>query len=351
MKVLALGADKSGCFKYRIFEPARVTKDLGLDIEVSHGLDVEAEQNVKTSITTVKEIHTDADVIIFQRPIDNSFVSAIKQAKRQGIATVVEIDDDLDSVHKNNAAYSALHGKKSYGASWTSLACQEADLVTVSTPALEKYASHGRSKVLRNCVPKSIFSLQKEITKSFSRLGWTGSLQTHPNDLQETKGSIRDVLNSNHKDFYVVGDGLDVSRVLKLDRSSSVIETGWVDLENYYQKLLDTIDIGIVPLELSPFNEAKSYLKGLEMAALGIPFVASPTYEYKLLEVYGVGKTAKSPGDWRKHLNNWMNNESKKESDGRTYQSIIEDNYTYENNAHLWIDAWEYALDYRKKNK
>ena len=37
---------------------------------------------------------------------------------------------------------------------------------------------------------------------------------------------------------------------------------------------IDNITVGMVPLALTPFNQAKSYIKGLEFAARGVPFVA-----------------------------------------------------------------------------
>jgi hypothetical protein len=46
--------------------------------------------------------------------------------------------------------------------------------------------------------------------------------------------------------------------------------------------MLNGIHVGLVPLTRGPFNEAKSYLKGLEYAAAGIPFIATPTEEYQV---------------------------------------------------------------------
>ena len=62
-------------------------------------------------------------------------------------------------------------------------------------------------------------------------------------------------------------------------------------------------DIGVVPLNLPlDFNEAKSALKGLEYAAAGIPFVASPSGEYKRLASMGIGRIASTPDEWVTHL-------------------------------------------------
>lgn len=348
MKVLALAADEGGCGFYRMRAPAEEAKLLGVDITVADGIDAKAYKD-KDGMTTVAEIHTDADLIIFQRPLDNSMTAVIKQAQRQGIATIVELDDDFDSVHKDNVAHAAITGNKAMGNHWITEAAQIADHVTVSTPQLTKYARHGRHSILRNCVPQSIFDTPLEKSdQQWPRIGWTGTVQTHPNDLQETKRAVAGVLKDNGLPFNVIGDGKMVATHLGLDKGTEVYATGWVDLSIYYHFIAKFLDIGIVPLELSPFNQAKSALKGLEYAALGIPFVASPTREYTRLEAYGIGKTAKTPGEWRKHLQRMIDRPAETERIAREARDRIEAEHTYKVCAPQWIEAWEKAIDYRK---
>lgn len=348
MKVLALAADEGGCGFYRVRAPAEELKLLGVDVTVDGGIDVTAEKD-SDGIYTVSEIKTDADLIVVQRPLDNAMTAVIRQAQKQGIATVVELDDDFDSVHRDNVAHDAVNGGKAMGSHWITEAANLADLVTVSTPQLTKYARHGRYAILRNCVPQSIFDQPFEKPEpDFTRIGWTGTVQTHPNDLQETKGSIATILRDNELPFNVIGDGSQVARNLGLDKGTDVYSTGWVDLSLYYHYLSKFIDIGIVPLEISTFNQAKSALKGLEYAALGIPFVASPTREYIRLEAYGIGKTAKTPGEWRKHLQRMIDRPEETERIANEARGRIEEQFTYRVNAPQWLEAWERAIDYRK---
>lgn len=349
MKVLGLAADSGGCGFYRMRAPAKEAALLEVDITIVDGINVEATKDPQTGLVQVSEVQTDADLIIFQRPLDNAMTATIKQAKRQGIATIVEIDDDFSTVHKDNVAHGAMHGKGS-GHQWVASASAEADLVIVSTPQLAKYARHGRYEVLRNCVPDSIFDtpVEKPSQDKWPRIGWTGTVQTHPYDLQETKGRLKSLLLTNDLPFNVIGDGDNVARNLGLSAETSVFATGWVELDMFYQYVASYIDIGIVPLELSPFNQAKSALKGLEYAALGIPFVASPTREYELLEVNGIGKIAKSPGDWAKHIQRMIDRPAETERIANEARDRIRAAHVYSVNAPKWIEAWEKAIDYRK---
>lgn len=347
MKVLSLAADEGGCGFYRMRAPAEAAAKLGVDIRVQDGVQAEARK-FPNGMVEVVEIQEEADLIIVQRPLDNSLTSLIKAAKRQGIATIVEIDDDFSTVHKKNAASPFMEGNEAASHKWVNKATDAADHVTVSTPQLLKYARHGRSSILRNCVPESIFDISTDRKETQPRLGWTGSVQTHPDDLQVTKGAVAEVLKHNGLDFNVIGDGEFVATNLRLDKETKLFATGWTPLEHYYGALINYVDIGIVPLELSSFNEAKSALKGLEYAALGIPFVASPTREYLRMEAYGIGKTAKTPGEWRKHLQRLLDRSSETERLAAEARDRIREDHTYSVTAPQWIEAWEKALDYRK---
>lgn len=347
MRVLGLAADNGGCGFYRLRAPAEEAAKLGVDIRVDEGIDVVATQTSE-GLVEVEHIREDVDLIIFQRPLDNSMTAVLKQAKRQGIATIVEIDDDFSTVHTRNVAHSSMVGKTS-GHTWVEKAASLADHVTVSTPQLTKYARHGRYSILRNCVPASIFDTNMpKSSQIWPRVGWSGTVQTHPTDLQETKGRVAEVLKTNGLPFNVVGDAAMVARNLSLAPETEVYATGWVQLDAYYQYLYSFVDIGIVPLELSPFNQAKSYLKGLEYAALGIPFVASPTREYEILALDGIGKVAKSPGDWKKHLQRMIDRPAETERIALESRDRIEAEHTYSVRAPQWIDAWEKAIHYRK---
>jgi hypothetical protein len=74
-----------------------------------------------------------------------------------------------------------------------------------------------------------------------------------------------------------------------------------VDHEDY-PDILD-FDIGIVPLRHTPFNQAKSDIKGMEYAASGIPFIAQRIDAYQeLYDSLGIGRLADKANSWLKHI-------------------------------------------------
>jgi hypothetical protein len=100
------------------------------------------------------------------------------------------------------------------------------------------------------------------------------------------------------------------------------------------------MDIGIVPLNKLPFNEAKSSLKGMEYAMSGIPFVAYGSNEYKKLEAEGAGNTAVKPRQWIKHMEKLIDPAERRRQADRGYELVI-DKYNIENVVYKWIDAIE----------
>lgn len=360
LEVLCLRADFGGCSKYRLVEPVKELEKQGFDLNVriDQDLAVDAEKVIlgNNYEYNIFEIQEDIDLLVLQRPLNKSIYAVAEQARKQGITIVVELDDDLDTVHPDNSAYRSVHPSYSplSNYEWVWKTCALADLVTVSTPRLTRWGSEVgvESVVLRNCIPDEVFDIPPSASIGVSAgLGWSGTVTTHPVDLREVGDAVGRVLRRHKQGFHVVGDGNFVADQLRLDTNTEVHPTGWVDLEDYMDALKKNIRVGIVPLEDSPFNEAKSNLKGLEMASLGIPFVASPTSEYKFLADYGVGQLASSPAEWYKALNKLLTDERKAYMMGQKYQRIVGDNFRYSQHAHKWFTAWEKAVQNRKSRQ
>lgn len=352
LKIFALQADNQACGLYRIQLPIEHAEREGL-VEATISNDLPADAVIDTDGTvTVERVNVDADVIIFQRPLLGSMIPAMQQAQAQGIACVVELDDDLAAVDPDNLAYRAVHPKYSPVSNYEHLlrAARQADWVTASTPAIaKKFGAHGRVSVIRNSLPSSVFDIEKKFDDP-PRVGWTGSLATHPHDLSQVGVHLRTVLQNTGAPFSMLGEDDGVREQLRFDDTVDFSCYPWVDLDKYHEALSVTVDIGIVPLSLTSFNQAKSYLKGLEMAGLGIPFVASDTDEYRYLSSLGAGTIARKGLQWQKTLKrlitdrDWLLEES-----ARTRNAVR--GLTYDNAVEDWTQAWTSALQHRRASR
>jgi glycosyltransferase involved in cell wall biosynthesis len=272
----------------------------------------------------------------------------IPHLQRHGITVVVEVDDDFEAISPRNIAWKSAHPKFSPESNWRHLAraCEMADLVTVSTPALAKrYGKHGRVQVIPNFIPERYLSIERSSDPEVY-LGWTGSVVTHPDDLQVVGWAVQRTLSDSGCYFAVVGTGASVHRHLALPSNLEIKVSGWVPIVKY-PEAISHLDVGIVPLELSQFNHAKSWLKGLEYAALGIPFVASPTDSYiELVEHYGIGQLANTPKQWYRKLMELSSSKDYTLTVGAEERAKIDKyDFTIERQTGRWMKAW---VDARK---
>jgi hypothetical protein len=279
----------------------------------------------------------DADVVVMQRPARRWWADAIPHLQAQGIKVVVDVDDRFDKIPKANKAHPSYDPQRSgtHNHLWISEACRLADLVTTSTPSLCERYGFGHGLVLPNLVPERYLDLSEP--KRPGSIGWSGSVETHPGDLEVTRGSIEQVLRTADAHFHVIGTGRGVRDALKLSQEPSTTE-GWIDFEMYPNRLSE-LEIGIVPLQDSVFNAGKSALKMAEMASVGVAVVASPTPDNRRLNALGVGLLASTPAKWMKLLRSLTNSPDRRtDLAGRSREVMA--TQTFEFNAHRWEAAW-----------
>lgn len=350
MRVAVYPADAGGCGFYRVIWAAQALANQGADVDVALPWDP-PERQLQAAWTTdrngvetvVDVIAPDADVVVLQRPLAARVAGAVETLQRKGLRVVVEIDDDFTSISRRNVSWRPVDPARNPNRNRNHLAraCAAADLVTVSTPALAAvYGAHGRVAVVPNCVPQHYLGIEAEPHDDVF-VGWSGSMETHPDDLQVCGHGVARALAATGARFGVVGTGAGVQRALHL--ADAPIATGWSALLAYPHNLAE-LDVGIVPLESSRFNEAKSWLKGLEMAALGVPFVASHTGPYRALAAMGAGVLADGPRRWEGIVKRMVREAGWRAELAQRGRDVAR-GLTIEGNCEWWWDAWALVLD------
>lgn len=372
MRVQVHAADMGGCGHYRVIWPAQAVHYNAGDVEVdlrtpddggaSFPLRVDRPASaVAGRVVLAEELaeDIDADVVVLQRPLTAELVTVVKALKAAGVAVVVELDDDFEHIDPRNTAWPTVQPFNEHitGRNYRHLraCCELADLVTVSTPALaELYGRHGRVRVIPNYVPTGYLHIEPPTRAPGDvalRLGWSGNIDTHPNDLQQTRGAVGRLCRELDVPFHVIGDNDDrLVRNLGLAAGTKLAHTGgWLTLAKYPVGM-SLLDVGIVPLDLTPFNEAKSYLKGLEWAAVGVPFAASPTGEYRRLAAAGAGVIVDRPRDWYRVLRRLLDDDDYRDELGQSGKRAAA-RLTIEEHVDEYVDAWRTALDNAARNK
>jgi len=341
MRLVATAApDSSG--HYRIRQPIEALRAKG-----STDYEAIAHLPIAFALTGPKDVHLppDVEVVVLQRPMMYFMPAVIDVLHAKGIKVAVDLDDDFHTAHANNKAFQLNHPKRNQLQNWNHLGecVKRADLVTVSTDALAKrYGSHGRVAVIRNAVDDDWLKLPHR--GDGCTLGWAGTVVNHPVDLQATRGGVAMALDDHPSwKFFCIGGAKYSNLVQKgLELKEEPLSTEWRPLE-LHPMLVSAIDVGIVPLHESVFNAAKSWLKGLEYSALGIPFVASDLPEYKLLKSrFELGVLAESRArTWHRRLNVIMDDDHLKSPYEAWARSIVRQYLTISVNAWRWQEAWE----------
>jgi len=350
MKVVVTAADDSSGY-YRLVNPIAHLDDPSIETEIVTqrvGLPLEVNRLSGRFVG----IDLDADVLVLQRPMFALMPDLIDYVQAKGIAVVIELDDDFHTAHPLNRAFQLNHPKTSPDYNWHHLAeaIKRADLITVSTEQLaRRYGSHGRVVVLRNYVDRQLTQIKQRDRGAL--LGWAGTILNHPLDLRATQGGVAQAL-TKHPGWHMLvagGAGSDDEIAKQLGIDQSQLETTPWKPRELHRLVVSQFSVGIAPLADTAFNAAKSWLKGVEYAALGIPFVASDLPEYELLsQHYGIGLTAPPKGRlWARALTRLMDAPNRSEI-GQQWRQLVIDKLLIEDNAWQWAEAWHQAWLERK---
>ncbi len=345
LKVLCANADLGGCGYYRLIFPGETcAQDEGIEVEFNQHLPIHRTVELRPRVVAVADL--DINVLVLQRPLQRVVAQSIPFWQKKGIAVVVDVDDDFSCLHPQHKARILYDPKRNPETNWDWMryAAKHADLVTCSTPALaQRYGAHGNAIVLENCVPEAYLKVPKQ--SSGNTVGWAGFTTMHIDDLRVTRGGVAEAVKTGDCRFLCVGNGEEVGEQLGLDLPIAV--TGGVAFDEYPNALAH-LDVGLVPLLDTKFNEGKSYLKGLEYAALGIPFIASSVAAYRDLWGRGLGYLAPDRArDWKRQILALVRDPQRIEYEGEILKDLVNQDHTYEGQWHRWAEAWDMARERR----
>jgi hypothetical protein len=362
MKIKVYPADTSGCGHFRLIWPVQALLQSGeagglpsdVEIEMRPPTDRDLKMRVDGDhVHDVLDIEP-GSVYVFQRLTHRWMAEAVPIIRSKGAAVVIDIDDDLSSIHPRNPAYDTYHPRNE-GAwdrerrevnrhSWANLqrACREATLVTVSTPALlNRYAAHGRGQVLFNYLPDIYYGVPHEDSPV---VGWPASLHSHPDDPSALGGALAR-LTAAGTAFRVTGDPTGVGAAFGLREDPSGA-SGPITVDRWPTAVAE-LGVGIAPLADTRFNACKSWLKPLEMSALGVPWVASPRAEYERLHRRGAGVLADTPRRWHREIERLVSSPGLRAERAEAGREVAA-GLMLRDHAWRWLEAWSRASDLQK---
>lgn len=279
----------------------------------------------------------DADVIIGQRVSLGDATNVWQYLCRKGRSRMVlELDDDLWTIDPANArAYRAFTPELLDNLERN---IETSDAVTVTTDHLADVVSKWNSNVtvVPNRIPGWLLEHQRPVNEHLT-IGWGGSA-SHVIDWDEPAPQVGRFLKRNPQVRAHLMGGMFPS--MRSWPTSQIRTTKWVASVADYYRTLD-FDIGLAPLKPHVFNRSKSNLRLVEMAALGIPVVASDYGPYADPSLHGKrGFLVKSDHEWGSHLHRLVSDPDLRDRMGRNARQWAAQ-HTVEGNLGDWLAAWQ----------
>lgn len=294
----------NGCAWYRCLLPMRELEKYGW--RVGMGMPrYHPDHNFGMIIGEDKAVHG-WDIVFMKLVMRKAVADVVKYVKGKQ-KLVVDVDDFFEGLDETNQAFQATDPEKNPDNNREHYfrIIEAADAVITSTPFLYDFYRKKRKNVflVRNGIDIDRWTPRKD--KGFRRptIGWVGATPWRSRDLETLAPFMNGFMRRHGLKFHHAGhtpsaplacDQLGVERARAKTIPMQPIMS--------YPQLFHTLDIGLVPLNNVPFNHAKSYIKGLEYAAAGVPFIASALPEYEALADEFVGRVARTQGEWLGHL-------------------------------------------------
>jgi len=302
--------------------------------------------NKQGVIKEYNECFDKLDVIVLKLYMHKDASEYIRKAQAYGQTVIVDTDDHFEQLPPDNLAFVTTDPKNNPDNNRKHLidTYKVVDGIIASTKFLEEKSRKYNDNVYR--VPNSLkpqsFIYRLDTAGWKPTIGWVGIMLWRVEDIKEVGAPLRTVLEQHDLKFHHSGIVHNRPHWFAEDAGFNPERmSGFVGVRpEYYSHIFMPIDIGIVPLTNNPFNEAKSNLKGLEYALSGIPFVASDTQEYRDLAELGVGRIAKKPRDWVKHLEELLDPEVREAERQKNYK-LVRENFDIWLMKYKWSEAIE----------
>jgi glycosyltransferase involved in cell wall biosynthesis len=274
----------------------------------------------------------------------------------EGQRCFYEMDDDIFTIDRSNPAWADM-AREGYRESVAENLRVATGVIVTRRPLADAVRQHTDAPVyvIPNYIPGWLLEHPKTVhpahlpqaadtksqrlwRKNMTVVGWAGS-SAHTMDWDRLAPRlVQFVQREPSVVLHLQGEMGYLGRFHKEIPTGRLTGEGWIpNVANYLKRIC--MDIAVLPLKKHVFNESKSWIKALEMAAYGIPCVASDVGPYHDFVVHGkTGFLFKTPGEMAQYLG-YLVHDPQLRADMSVSARYIAEQNTYEGNAWKWPKA------------
>lgn len=338
----------NGCAWYRCYLPMQQLKkdkyETGMGFpgfNDDHGFGILIPDN--------KAIHG-WDIVVLKLIMIDRVVEQVDKALAIGQKIVVDLDDHMEGLAKTNLAHTMTSPEKNpkNNRDHYLKIIEKATALITSTPFLKEFyeKKHPGKPIflVRNGIDLDRWKMRNDHSGHLPTYGWVGATPWRSNDLEILNPLFGQFIKDRHVKFHHSGSIVNAPKVSdQIGIDDSLFSHEPMKPIMTYPEMFRKIDVGIVPLNNVEFNDAKSFVKGLEYAAAGIPFIASPSPEYSYFAEKGVGRIANTQEEWVSHAEELLDPKVRKEERLRNRQ-IVKEQFSMEQRGLDWEEVFDKIL-------
>lgn len=318
-----------GSGEYRIIAPFRAISRTGL----AHTSIVESDRKQMRILSLLEIARAEPDVIVVHQAVEYGQIAALESYKKYcpTIRRVTGLDDLVSLLPPKHPSYRkrAIDIRPRLRASLA--LC---DRVIVSTEPLAELCRPLIDEVIvmPNCLEWEIWGTIDSVYAPAQRprVGWIGA-QQHYGDLEHIFDVVREL--ADEVDWIFMGMCPDAIRPYVKEYHS------WTSGFAAYASKMSSLnlDLAIAPLDVNPFNEAKSNLRLLEYGAMRWPVVCTDIYPYQNAPVTRVPNTKHA---WIDAIREKLSDRAAARREGEALRSWVESSFILENRVGDWLEAF-----------
>jgi GT2 family glycosyltransferase len=331
-RILVMPNASPGTTEYRNIGPLRALNAKG---HLRYAKVYQPHDGLKRLAPTVIELDRLApDVLLIQAPIDRlRYPSLLSYKESPDIFRIYSLDDLVSKLPKDNPVYSTFPADVVTQRIRLGLnACHR--LIVNTEPLFQAYRDMiDDIRLVPNSLEWKVWGqLQSKRRQGKKlRVGWTGA-QQHAGDLR----FIPEVVKASYKEVDWVFFGMIPKEIQPYVAEFHGYHS---DFDTYPAKLASLdLDLAIAPLEIHPFNEAKSNLHLLEYGALGWPVICTDIFPYQT-DNPPVTRLPNDPARWIAAIRERIGEPEALAREGDALREWVKAHYLLENRLDQWLSA------------